>query len=706
MIPRPQRLFPWFLLTLFLLVGGCGGGGGGGGAAGGGTANAAPTLNPIGNQVVVVGNSLSFTVTASDPNLKDTVLLFASGLPTGANFTASSGRFTWTPSANQLGNHTVVFVASDGFLEATETIIISVRNSSNNAPVLSLSTEAASLTENQPLTVTATVSDADGDPLSLSVSELPPGASFDTATGLFSWTPQLVTPAVLPVVFSVSDGFASVDKTLTITYTRTNPLLAVDSTVRGITIFPQTTPVLDGFSELFPEQANFWDLDRDIAQVDGFWNQFQGNMVLAVQTTGLPLTEELFPTNQTYAELTFMTPLLSALDGLRVAAVASHASYTGPDSVIAILPDLDEGNASAWLNATADSRLQQVLDLRQVSGTLTLNWKDQYLVQAGDFPGATPYYRVVATDLATSAQTTLFEGTLSTRNVVETTPSRLRVPHSGVDLSAFAGKQILLSFELRGAHQLLRDSFGDVEFIGSFARIDNVSVRDAGSNEFVINGGFENGMAGWSANAGLQSQNLRSASRNVNGLSVTRHFYTVPDQLWARWTDVLENITATPITRRIVLRTFLGSEGKGIIYLNNDATPQALTSWDGTALNGPVLPDRDIGLVFGNPALITGNRNNNTDGINAPFSASALDVADGSDIIEMAHDVTIPAFGRTTLVHFALMSGDNTGETAVNTTARATLIDTEIANILTNFRTNPRYRDGMTQAQIDTLQNF
>lgn len=692
MIPRTLRLFPWFLLTLILLAGGCGGGGGGG-ATGGGTANVAPTLTAIGNQVVVVGNSVSFTVTANDPNLKDTVLLFASGLPQGATFTAANGRFTWTPSASQLGDHSITFVASDGFLEATETIIISVRNNSNTAPVLTLTTEAATITENQPLTVTANASDADADPVTLSVSELPAGASFNPTTGLFSWTPQLVTPGTLSVIFTASDNFASVSKTLTITYNRTNPLLATDSTVRGITIFPQTTPVLDGFSELFPGQANFWDLDRDIAQVDGFWNQFQGNMLLAVQTTEIPLTEALFPNTQTFVELTFMTPLLSALDGLRVAAVADHTNYTGPDSVIDILPDLDEGNASAWLNATADSRLEQILDLRQASGVLTLSWKDEFLAQAGDFPGATPHYRVVTTDQTTGARTILFAGTLTTRNVIETTPSRQRVTRTA-DLSALVGKKVLLSFELRGAHQLLRDSVGDVEFIGSYARIDNVSVRDGSANEFVINGGFENDITGWTANAGLQSQNLRSAARNVNGLSVTRHFYTPPNQLWARWTDVLVNNTAAPVTRRVVLRTFLGSAGFGIIY--PDGSNRSLTSWDGTTLDlaNNIIPDRDIGLVFG-----TATSNSFT-------SSSALNTADGNDIIEMAHDVTIPAGGQISLVHFALMSGDNTGETAVNITARATLIDTEINNILSNFRTNPRYRDGMTQAQIDTLQNF
>jgi hypothetical protein len=457
--------------------------------------------------------------------------------------------------------------------------------------------------------------------------------------------------------------------------------------------------------ELFPGQANFWDLDTDVAQVDGFWNQFEGNMVLAV--SGLGLVEETFPADQTYPELSFMTPLLSALDGLKVAAVADHANYSGPDPEIAIPVDDDEGAASAWLNATADSRLQQTLDLRQASAPLTLRWKDQFLVQPGDFLGNSIYYRVVAIDPLSGNRTTLFEGLPSPRGVVETTPlSQQRLARSA-DLSAFAGRQAVLSFELRGAHQLLGIPPDNIEFIGSYARIDNVSLRDGGNAEFVTNGDFENGMQGWSAPDLPQSQNLRSAPRLVNDITITRHFYSVPNQLWARWTDVLTNNTGAEITRQVTLRTFLGSvidtapgsPGKGIIYATS--SNRALTSWDGTNPAGPVIPDRDIGLVFGNPETLA-----ESSGTPIFSSATALDTADGSPIIDINYLITIPAGGQVTLVHFALMDGENTGATAIDINARATTIDAEIANILNNFCTNPRYRDGMTQVQLNSLRNF
>ncbi|MHB1397091.1 MAG: Ig domain-containing protein [Trichloromonadaceae bacterium] len=700
MIPRTFRFFPWLLLTLTLLAGGCGGGGGAGGS---GTANTAPTLNPIGNKVVAPNNNLSFTVSASAANPKDTIQLFAEGLPSGAAFSATTGIFSWTPTSLQYGDYSVTFVASSGVNETTETILISVRDNL----ILTLSTQAVDITENQPLSVTATAS----APTSLSASGLPPGASFDQATGIFTWTPQLVTPGQFQVVVTATNGIDSTSKTLTINYNRTNPLLGADITdpsLRGITIFPQTTPALDGVPELFPGQANFWDIDPDIAQFDGFWNQFIGNLVLAVDDLGA-VGEKSFLLDQRFAELTFMTPLLSALDGLKVASVADHADYAGPDPNFTIVFDpLVEGARSAWLNATADSRLQQTLDLRQASAPLTLSWGDEFLVQSGGFFDAPeddiPYYRVMATDLATGVRTEIFNGPRSDRGVVETAPvSRTRETRTA-NLDALAGKQVLLSFELRGGHQLLDDE----TYLGSYALIDNVSLRDGSNAEHVVNGDFESGMTGWTTNSALQSQNLRSAPRTVNGLTVTRHFYTVPNQLWARWTDVLENPTDAPITRRVVLRTFLGSAFKGIIYLDDAINPRALTFWDGTALVD--VPDRDIGLVFGSPAIVFGNSLPNiaaaNEGINANISASALDTEDGSDTIDIVHDVTIPARGRVTLVHFALMSGENTGATASDISARATTIDAARDDILANFCSNPRYRDGMTAAQLASLQNF
>ena len=64
--------------------------------AGGG--NQAPTLDPIGDKTVAEGDSLAFSVTASDPDGPAPIVLTASPLPPGASFTDNgdgTGDFSW-----------------------------------------------------------------------------------------------------------------------------------------------------------------------------------------------------------------------------------------------------------------------------------------------------------------------------------------------------------------------------------------------------------------------------------------------------------------------------------------------------------------------------------------------------------------------------------------------------------------------------------
>ncbi|MGH2697073.1 MAG: Ig domain-containing protein [Actinomycetota bacterium] len=65
-------------------------------------------------------------------------------------------------------------------------------------------------TEGQPLSFQVSATDADGDALTYSASNLPSGASFSPATRTFSWTPGFTQAGVYPGVhFEVSDGVAT-----------------------------------------------------------------------------------------------------------------------------------------------------------------------------------------------------------------------------------------------------------------------------------------------------------------------------------------------------------------------------------------------------------------------------------------------------------------------------------------------------------------
>lgn len=90
--------------------------------------NRPPVLTAIGSKTVTEGQTLQFTVSATDPD-NDPLTLSASNLPTGATFNATTGVLSWTPSYSQSGSYTGVhFEVSDGNASDTEDITIIVNN--------------------------------------------------------------------------------------------------------------------------------------------------------------------------------------------------------------------------------------------------------------------------------------------------------------------------------------------------------------------------------------------------------------------------------------------------------------------------------------------------------------------------------------------------------------------------------------------------
>ncbi|MBP7051857.1 MAG: hypothetical protein KBE65_12655 [Phycisphaerae bacterium] len=185
-----------------------------------GDANA-PVLSHIGSRQVAQGETLTFTVSATDAN-GDALTYTAAGLPTGATF--SNRTFTWTPSASDIGTHQVTFTVSDGSNQDSETLTITVTRS-NDAPVLgAIGNKTAN--ENQAVGFSISAADADGDAITYSASGLPTGATFTGRT--FAWTPGYDQAGDYSVTFVASDGLAQDSKTITISVVNVNraPALA------------------------------------------------------------------------------------------------------------------------------------------------------------------------------------------------------------------------------------------------------------------------------------------------------------------------------------------------------------------------------------------------------------------------------------------------------------------------------------------------
>ena len=77
--------------------------------------NQAPVLAPIFNKTATVGQTVSFTATATDPDVPSNVLTFSleGTVPAGASIDSTTGFFSWTPSAGQEGLYTLTVRVTD-----------------------------------------------------------------------------------------------------------------------------------------------------------------------------------------------------------------------------------------------------------------------------------------------------------------------------------------------------------------------------------------------------------------------------------------------------------------------------------------------------------------------------------------------------------------------------------------------------------------
>lgn len=90
-----------------------------------GQANSAPVIDPIAPISAIAWIPLQFTAHATDLD-GDPISLSADGLSPGATFDGVSGTFSWTPTADDAGAHTVTITASDGYASSSLAVTITV----------------------------------------------------------------------------------------------------------------------------------------------------------------------------------------------------------------------------------------------------------------------------------------------------------------------------------------------------------------------------------------------------------------------------------------------------------------------------------------------------------------------------------------------------------------------------------------------------
>ncbi len=193
--------------------------------------NRDPVLDAVGNQTVTIDEAFSLTLSATDPDLPVNTLTYEVDLIEGSflSFDATTGILSGTPVEGDLGTSQVTVRVTDGAGGVdSETFDINVVSGPFDVTV----TGETTVDEATTVMLTASVVDTDGeaDNATLSVSQLPPGATFDANTGVFSWTPgEADGPGRFTITVTATEGSVSVSRDVEITVLEVNraPVLTV-----------------------------------------------------------------------------------------------------------------------------------------------------------------------------------------------------------------------------------------------------------------------------------------------------------------------------------------------------------------------------------------------------------------------------------------------------------------------------------------------
>jgi PGF-pre-PGF domain-containing protein len=162
--------------------------------------NRPPVIHPVNDHSVSENSVLYINLSATD--LDGDSLTFSSNSNIG---TLRGNTFICTPGYHDAGVHNIMFTVSDGSLINSTNATITV--SETNMPPKISPPGPFTVSENKSLEFYLAAYDGDeADILTYMAIDLPSGATFNTSTGHFSWTPYTGQNGYYSVGFYVSDG--------------------------------------------------------------------------------------------------------------------------------------------------------------------------------------------------------------------------------------------------------------------------------------------------------------------------------------------------------------------------------------------------------------------------------------------------------------------------------------------------------------------
>lgn len=197
--------------------------------------NNAPSLNSPGDLSSAEGQTISLQLVANDLDA-DPLTFTKTGLPPGLTLNTSTGLISGTVAYTAAGVYSTTLRASDTYDTTSASFTWTVANT-NRTPVV---TNPGTQSSYQGVAVAGAIAanDPDGDPLTFSALNLPPGVAINPSTGALSGTPATV--GVFTVVVSATDG--SMSNEVSFAWSITSPLPRAATPISPSGSMATTTP--------------------------------------------------------------------------------------------------------------------------------------------------------------------------------------------------------------------------------------------------------------------------------------------------------------------------------------------------------------------------------------------------------------------------------------------------------------------------------
>ncbi|MDQ7039425.1 MAG: S8 family serine peptidase [Rhodothermus sp.] len=158
--------------------------------------------------VVQEGTTLNWQFTATDPDACASLGFQVLEGPAGFSVDPLTGQVQFVPNFQQAGTYPVRLLVTDGLATDTAQTVLVVQDI-NRPPAFTAVLSDTVLVVGRTFRFRFQAEDPEGDPLTYTLLEAPPGASIDAQSGQFVFTPQQV--GQYTVVVAVSDGAFTVE---------------------------------------------------------------------------------------------------------------------------------------------------------------------------------------------------------------------------------------------------------------------------------------------------------------------------------------------------------------------------------------------------------------------------------------------------------------------------------------------------------------